>query len=52
MLSPALHGRAEVEILGVEGPAGEEIVIVRISKGIEQRIPLADVKDARLAFTW
>jgi ribosome maturation factor RimP len=52
VLSPALHGREEVEIVGVEGNEGAESVIVRTEKGIEQRIALADVKDARLAFTW
>ena len=52
VLSPALHGREEVEIVGVEGDEGAESVIVRTEKGTEQRISLADVKDARLAFTW
>ena len=52
VLSPALHGREEVEIVRVEGNEGAESVIVRTEKGIEQRISLADVKDARLAFTW
>jgi len=52
VLSPALHGREEVEIVGVEGSEGAESVVVRTEKGIEQRIALADVKDARLAFTW
>jgi ribosome maturation factor RimP len=52
VLSPALEGREEVEILGVEGSAGAESVVVRTAHGIEQRIALADVKDARLAFTW
>lgn len=52
VLSPALQGREEVEILGVEGLAGAESVVVRTTHGIEQRIALADVKDARLAFTW
>lgn len=52
VLSPALHGRAEVEIVGVEGNEGAERVIVRTAQGLEQRIALADVKDARLAFTW
>jgi hypothetical protein len=47
-----LHGRAEVEILGVEGSEGAERVVLRTAQGIEQRIALADVKDARLAFTW
>lgn len=52
VLSPALQGRAEVEILGVEGLDGAETVVIRNAHGIEQRIALADVKDARLAFTW
>ncbi len=52
VLSPALQGRTEVEIVGVEGVDGAEIVLVRAANGIEQRIALADVKDARLAFTW
>ena len=52
VLSPMLHGRAEVEILGVEGSEGAESVVLRTAQGIEQRIALADVKDARLAFTW
>ena len=52
VLSAALNGREEVEILGVEGDEGAETVVVRTSRGTEQRIPLADVKEARLAFTW
>jgi ribosome maturation factor RimP len=52
VLSPMLQGRAEVEILGVEGSDGAESIVVRTAQGVEQRIALADVKDARLAFTW
>jgi len=52
VLSPMLQGRAEVEILGVEGTDGAERIVVRTAQGIEQRLALADVKDARLAFTW
>ena len=52
VLSPMLHGREEVEILGVEGTDGAETIVVRTAQGSEQRIALADVKDARLAFTW
>ena len=52
VLSPALNGREEVEIVGLEGDEGAEVVIVRTKRGTEQRIPLADVKEARLAFTW
>jgi ribosome maturation factor RimP len=52
VLSTALNGREEVEIVGVEGDEGAETVVVRTRRGTEQRIPLADVKEARLAFTW
>jgi ribosome maturation factor RimP len=52
VLSPMLQGRAEVEILGVEGSDGAERIVVRTAQGTEQRIALTDVKDARLAFTW
>ena len=45
-------GRAEVEIVGVEGEQGGEVAVVRDAKGVEQRIPLADVREARLAFRW
>lgn len=52
VLSPALNGREEVEIVGLEGDEGHEVIVVRTRRGTEQRIPLADVKEARLAFTW
>lgn len=45
-------GRAEVEIVGVEGEPGGEVAVVRDAKGVEQRIPLRDVREARLAFHW
>ena len=50
--SPALHGRMEVEIVGVEGDAGAEVAVVRDAKGVERRVPLAEVTEARLAFRW
>jgi ribosome maturation factor RimP len=52
VLSPALHGREEVEILGVEDVDGRAVALVRDARGDEQRIALADVKEARLAFHW
>ncbi|MBX6332512.1 MAG: ribosome maturation factor RimP [Gemmatimonadaceae bacterium] len=57
VLSPVLHGREEVEILGVDAGEGAEgkgpaVVIVRDARGQEQRIALSDVKEARLAFHW
>jgi len=52
VLSAALNGRQEVEILGVEGESGAEVVAVRDQRGGEHRIPLAEVREARLAFHW
>jgi len=50
--SPVLNGREEVEIVAVDGEPGAEVVLVRDERGQEQRVALADVKDARLAFHW
>ncbi|HJU88427.1 MAG TPA: ribosome maturation factor RimP [Gemmatimonadaceae bacterium] len=52
VLSDALGGREEVEILGVEGEGGTEMVLVRTPRGEEKRISLAAVREARLAFHW
>ena len=52
VLSDSLGGRVEVEVLGVDGEAGAEIVTVRTGRGEERRVPLAEVKEARLAFHW
>jgi ribosome maturation factor RimP len=52
VLSAVLGGREEVDILRVEGEAGTEAAVVRTRRGEERRIPLAEVKEARLAFTW
>jgi ribosome maturation factor RimP len=52
VLSPQLGGRVEIEIIGLEGEGGEEAVIVRDAHGTEHRLPLTDVKEARLAFHW
>ncbi len=49
---PAGRRTDEVEIAGVEGDNGEEIVIVRNERGDERRFPLAAVEKARLAFHW
>ena len=49
---PAGRRTDEVEIVGVEGDAGQEIVIVRNERGDERRVPLAAVEKARLAFHW
>jgi ribosome maturation factor RimP len=49
---PAGRRTDEVEIVGVEGDAGQETVIVRNERGDERRVPLAAVEKARLAFHW
>ncbi len=49
---PAGRRTDEVEIAGVEGDAGHEVVIVRNGRGDERRFPLASVEKARLAFHW
>jgi ribosome maturation factor RimP len=48
IVSDDVGGRAEVEIVGVEG----DVAIVRMPKGEERRVPLAGVREARLAFHW
>ena len=48
---PEISAR-EVRIVGVEGGAGEEIVILEDAGGAIQRVPLAAVRKARLAFNW
>ncbi|HEX2781125.1 MAG TPA: hypothetical protein VHM30_16615 [Gemmatimonadaceae bacterium] len=52
VVSDAVGGRAEVEILSVEGEPGAEEALVRLPRGEEKRIALAGVREARLAFTW
>jgi ribosome maturation factor RimP len=52
VLSSALGGREEIVIVGVEEEAGVAQAVVRTRRGEEKRIPLAEVKEARLAFTW
>jgi ribosome maturation factor RimP len=49
---PAGRRTDEVEIAGVEGDAGQEVVIVHDERGLERRFPLAAVEKARLAFHW
>lgn len=49
---PAGRRTDEVEIAGVEGDAGQEVLIVHNERGDERRFPLAAVEKARLAFHW
>jgi ribosome maturation factor RimP len=50
--SAVVGGRIEGDIVGLEGSEGSEIACLRDSKGVEHRVPLADVKEARLVFVW
>ena len=49
---PAGRRTDEVEIAGVEGDPGNEVIVVRTERGDERRFPLAAVEKARLAFHW
>lgn len=48
----ALGGRAEVEIVSVDGEGAEAVVIVHDAKGNPHTLALADISEARLAFHW
>ena len=49
----ALGGRVEVDIVAVEEEAGVgDVAVLRDAKGLDYRIPLAEVKEARLAIKW
>jgi ribosome maturation factor RimP len=50
VLTPEHGGRIEGKILAVEGESGSEVAVLEPKTGVERRIPLADVKEARLAF--
>lgn len=52
VLSPEHGGRFEADIVTVEGEEGSEVVVLRGDRGVERRIPLAGIKEGRLAFTW
>jgi len=49
---PAGRRTDEVELAGVEGDTGQEIVIVRNERGDERRVPIVAIEKARLAFHW
>lgn len=50
VLSPEHGGRFEGRIEAVEGDAGMEEAVLDLGRGKVQRVPLASVKEARLAF--
>jgi ribosome maturation factor RimP len=50
VLAPDFGGRFEAEIIALDDEGGEAAVTLRPEKGEAKRIPLAAVKEARLAF--
>ena len=50
VLSPEHGGRIEGKIVALEGEAGSEVAVLEPKAGDQRRIPLAGVKEARLAF--
>ncbi len=52
VVSPALGGRCEVEVAGIETDGGIDTAIMRDAQGAEHRVPLADIREARLVFRW
>jgi len=50
VLSPDHGGRFEAKIVAVEGDAGSEVAVLEPKPGDQRRVPLAVVKEARLAF--
>lgn len=52
VLSPVHGGRFEGKIVAIEGPPGAEVAVLEEERGAQRRVPLADVKEARLAFHW
>lgn len=52
VLAPSLGGRMEVEVLGVDDSSGVLVTVMRDQRGTEHRIPLTDVREARLVFRW
>jgi ribosome maturation factor RimP len=50
VLTPEHGGRIEGKIIAVEGEQGSEVAVLEPKPGVERRVPLAAVKEARLAF--
>ncbi len=48
----AIGGRAEVEIVGVDGEGTDAVVSVKDPKGNTYAMTLAEISEARLAFHW
>jgi hypothetical protein len=39
-------------VIGVDDSSGVELAVMREKRGTEHRIPLTDVREARLVFRW
>jgi ribosome maturation factor RimP len=54
VLSATLGGRRELELVAVEMAenGGAEVAVLRDKTGADIRVPLAEVKEARLVFNW
>jgi ribosome maturation factor RimP len=52
VLSPLHGGRFEGQLVAVEGAEGSESAVLELERLGRKNIPLADVKEARLAFHW
>jgi ribosome maturation factor RimP len=52
VLSDAVGGRGEFELLGLEGAEGSEVAVLKDKRGEATRVPLSAVKEARLVFNW
>jgi ribosome maturation factor RimP len=50
VLTPEHGGRIEGKIVAVEGDVGSEVAVLEPKPGDQRRVPLAVVKEARLAF--
>jgi ribosome maturation factor RimP len=50
--SAELGGRVEADLIGIDGPEGNETITVRDAAGVERRVALAQVAEARLAVHW
>lgn len=50
--STSLGGRMDAELVAVEGADGAEEVTLRDGKGVEHRVPLGEIREARLVFHW
>jgi len=50
--TPLPGGKAEVQIVAVEGEDGADVVVLRDDRGVEHRLPLSAISQARLAFHW